>query len=475
MPAKSKYPYIKFNWVSDDPRLSDRADELTAEYLGQYQRKPKKDFQQAFVVILTSLQVLTRFQPEAGVLIPTDINLYSGKTRRNPTYTNEIRRCLTWMMQDAQGYLTKLKGVHQSNSASRTVWLPSAYQIGPNLSEGELASPKSISRNPLLGYVELRVEYKRNGRKAKRAIPIPDDQAVRYGKVIKTTDSVLRKYDAMMKDVDIRLGNNLIYPAMTSMIRIFSRGDMRLGGRFYSPIQNLKSEARKYLSFDSDPVVEIDYSAIHPSILYHQKGVALDSDPYVIDGHPRKEVKLAFNIMINRKGGPSRSSAANTIARELDCQLERAKALEKAILYHHSQINEHFNSDAGLALQRLDSKIALLLLKQFVAEQRPIITIHDSALVSVRDTETLKLAMDSAYCQVVSNKKGRTVTLNAIKVESLDFTQCLSDLVVRSLNGTLEGDDYSKDTWDRSIALNTDTKCANGLTSYQYYEGADDV
>ena len=88
---------------------------------------------------------------------------------------------------------------------------------------------------------------------------------------------------------------------------------MSLGGRFYSSIQNMKSEARKYLRFDGDPVIEIDYSSIHPTMIYDFEGLNLDGDPYTIEGYPRKDIKVAFNIMLNRSGGESRSSAAKTI------------------------------------------------------------------------------------------------------------------------------------------------------------------
>lgn len=473
MATESRSPYIKYNWVSDDSRLLNRATELTSQLLSGYTRRPDKDFHQAFVVILTSLQVLTGFKPNAEILIPLNRNLYSGEGRRNLTYTNEIYKCLKWMTEPKQAYLVKTGGVTvaRDQQGRTTNWLPYSYKISQTLAEQPLATRKSIYRNPLLGYVELREEVIRHGKKAKRSIPIPDDQAELHSDAIESTKTTLAAYDSMMKQVDIKLGTTQLFPAMTSMVRIFSRGDMRLGGRLYSPIQNLKSEARKYLSFDGDPVVEIDYSAIHPSMLYHHKNISLTSDPYTIDGFRRSDVKLAFNIMINRSGG---NSAANTLARELNFSVADAKALETAILNRHTDISEHFNSDAGLKLQRLDSEIALSILKAFVADKRPIITIHDSAVVSVRDTESLKLSMESAYADVVKNHLNQAMTLNAIKADSLDFTPCLDALIVSSLNGSLQSDDYADVTWDRSIYMNTVTKCPSELHSYEYLEDADD-
>ena len=305
--------YIKFNWVSDDPRLLKRASELTQKLLAKYKRKPKNDFHQAFNVILSSIQVLHGYTSDYDLLIPTNNNLYSGKTRRNQTFTNDIHKCLTWLIES--GYLIKEDGVrtHQRHKRSKVIWLPFAYSVAPKLSDKPLAAPKTISRNPLCDYIELRQDFIENRNKVTRRIELSEEQKSINKEVIKLTNSVLADYDVLMRDVDIRLGSLPVYSAQTSMTRIFSRGSMSLGGRFYSSIQNMKSEARKYLRFDGDPVIEIDYSSIHPTMIYDFEGLNLDGDPYTIEGYPRKDIKVAFNIMLNRSGGESRSSAAKTI------------------------------------------------------------------------------------------------------------------------------------------------------------------
>ena len=82
--------------------------------------------------------------------------------------------------------------------------------------------------------------------------------------------------------------------------------------------------------------------------------------------------------------------------------------------------------------------------------------------------------MESAYSDVVKNPINQAMTMNAVKVDSLEFTPCLDALIVASLNGTLEGNDYAEDAWDRSISKNAGTKCPSDLRSYQYLEDADD-
>ena len=461
--------YIKYNWMSDDERLLEKALELTEQLLGTYQRKPSKDFLTAFNVILTSIQVLHGYTSDYDLLIPTNTSLYSGKTRRNQTYTNEILTCLNWMMSN--GYLKKEDGVrtHQRHKRAKVIWLPYAYSVAPKLSDKPLAHPKTIYRNPLCSYVELRQDFVEKKQKVTRRIEIPEEQYALNRAVIEQTNAVLKDYDSLMREVDIQLGTQMVYPALTSMTRIFSRGDMKLGGRFYSSIQTMKSEARKYLRFDGDPVIEIDYSSIHPTMLYDYEQQLMNGDPYSIDGFARSDVKVAFNIMLNRNGGASQTSAAKTIAEEIHCSREDAQAIEQSIVEKHQSLSKYFNSDSGLGLQRKDSKLALYILKHFIQTlKRPIIMIHDSAIVSVRDTESLILTMKAAYETVIKDKHNFNVAFKAIKADALDFSSDLEDLVLRSFEGTLEGDDYKKEYWDTCIYNNPSISVPDSLDVSKY-------
>ena len=461
--------YIKYNWVSDDERLIKRASELTEQLLTRYQRKPSKDFPTAFNVILTSIQVLHGYTSDYDLLIPTNNNLYSGKTRRNLTYTNEILTCLQWLINT--GYLKKEDGVrtHQLHKRSKLFWLPSAYSVSTKLSDEPLAHPKTIYRNPLCSYVELRQDFVEKKQKVTRRIEIPEEQYVLNRSVIEQTNAVLKDYDSLMCDVDIQLGTQTVYPALTSMTRIFSRGDMKLGGRFYSSIQTMKSEARKYLRIDGDPVIEVDYSSIHPTMLYDYEQQLMNGDPYSIDGFARSDVKVAFNIMLNRNGGVSQTSAAKTIAEEIHCSREDAEALEKAIIEKHQTLSKYFNSDSGLGLQLKDSKLALYILRHFTHTlKRPIIMVHDSAIVSVRDTESLILTMKEAYETVIKDKHNRNTSFKAIKADSLEFTHELEELVLRGFEGTLEGGDYKKEYWDTCIDNNSSVSVPNSLDVSSY-------
>ena len=195
----------------------------------------------------------------------------------------------------------------------------------------------------------------------------------------------------------------------------------------YSAVQNYKAETRKYLYFDKEPTLEIDYSSFHPHLLYHQDGLQFaGDDPYVIEGFDRDHVKVAFNIMLNRKGTKNNKSSANTISDELGIDIEASEALEIAILELHSPIAKHFNSGIGLKLQRLDSEIAMSVIDHFVnVLKRPIVSIHDSFIVSVRDTESLILLMADCYGMYVDEM----ITMRGIKGTAQEFSNALMDAI----------------------------------------------
>ena len=91
--------------------------------------------------------------------------------------------------------------------------------------------------------------------------------------MLSKTDEVLQSYDKFMVNVVTSIGRIAIMPAQLSMMRVFSKGSLNQGGRFYSAVQNYKTDTRKYLYFDKEPTLEIDYSSFHPHLLYHQDGL----------------------------------------------------------------------------------------------------------------------------------------------------------------------------------------------------------
>lgn len=420
-----KANYIKFNWLSDDENLIAKSKELERLLLSTYSRKPKKRFAQAFNVILTSFDVLNAYSGW-HLFIATNHNLYYGKTRRDPTYTPEILTCLNWLI--SEGYLVQEAKRTATIESHRITHLPFRYSVTSKLSRKPLSNPKLIMRNPLAGYVQLRQDFTGG----KRAISQTNELCHGHEKMIDFTEDLLGRYDDLMSATEITLGSKPVLSAQTSMTRIFSRGSFGLGGRLYSPIQALKSEARKYLRFNGEPTVEIDYSAIHPVMLYNIAGIEFKGDPYKIEGFPRNQVKLAFNIMLNRKGG---KSAASTIVGELGIERHKAQALEKKIINRHKGVSSYFNSDYGLKLQNKDSALAMQLINLFVERDKPIIAIHDSFIVSVRDLESLDFAMTECFIRLFNWDAS---VQPEMKWGHLVFSELLTKFITRYMNGERE-------------------------------------
>ena len=187
-----------------------------------------------------------------------------------------------------------------------------------------------------------------------------------------------------------------------SMTRIFNNGSFMDGGRFYCSLQNLPKNQRKELLFNGEPTLEIDFAGFHPHLLYHLQAENFIGDPYEIKGFSRDSVKVAFNTLINRDSRKHKGSAARSLAMNLDITTDEALFLENSLYKLHSRIAGHFNTGYGLKLQWLDSQIAYEVMKYFFLRlKRPVLMIHDSAIVSVRDAEALKLSMVDAYSSEV--------------------------------------------------------------------------
>ena len=87
-----------------------------------------------------------------------------------------------------------------------------------------------------------------------------------------------------------------------ALVRIFSNGSFKQGGRFYRGWwQNVPSAYRKHITIGMKKTCEYDFSQLNPHMLYYAYNKELGSeDTYgrVPDGEHRDLVKSAFNAMI---------------------------------------------------------------------------------------------------------------------------------------------------------------------------------
>ncbi|MDB9981994.1 hypothetical protein OAE55_03070 [Gammaproteobacteria bacterium] len=455
-----KAHYLNYRHVSSDPNLIAKAELLATQYRAAKQqlRRNNRDFATAFNVILTNAEVYQAYDGYC-LNIPTDNNLFSGKTKRNATYTTEIRDALRWLIAD--GYFEKAAGLTRPKKKGNDerLWLPFSYKLSSKwlaeIASAPLSDLSKIHRNPLVEYWLLRkTEYVR-GKKKKLAIKPTDEQLELNSALLEATNQTLSAYDDFMATVATTIGSTPVHSSQLSLTRIFSKASFDYGGRLFAPIQNYTKQTRKYFYLNGEPTIEIDYSSIHPYMLYHGEGLKFDGDdPYAIEGFDRDAVKVAFNIMLNKEAFGANKSAAKTISKEVGCDEDAAEALEAAIQALHSPIAHHFNTGVGLTLQRRDSDIALLVINTFVNElNRPIICVHDSFIVSVRDTETLILAMNDSYKAVHNDEQG----MKGIKGVCLKFSDALASAITQCFEQDTEAltDSY----WDTLLAAEEVQEC----------------
>jgi hypothetical protein len=220
--------------------------------------------------------------------------------------------------------------------------------------------------------------------------------------------------------------------------RVFN-GDLEHGGRWYHRLQNLSKDERGRLLINGEPVVELDYSALHPRLIYAREGIAypLDADPYAIPGVPRKAAKGIWLQVMNDtsisaavahlegRQHADRIAAHERYRAELEAwqatPLERrpeppmrpaclgptfepfapeidVKAAVDALLDTHAAIAHTFNTEGqALELQHTDARIAERVITRCVERRWAVLPVHDSFIVQERHAQALRSFMADAY------------------------------------------------------------------------------
>ncbi len=88
----------------------------------------------------------------------------------------------------------------------------------------------------------------------------------------------------------------------------------RLQTRGHRHYQGFSEDDRREITINGDPVVELDYSGLHPYLLYAKEGIQFWRDPYsIIDSRPevRPFLKIILLAMLNAKDETEAERTAN--------------------------------------------------------------------------------------------------------------------------------------------------------------------
>ena len=190
--------------------------------------------------------------------------------------------------------------------------------------------------------------------------------------------------------------------------RIFSKGSIDLGGRFYGGWwQTIPSKFRPHIRIDGYKTVEVDYSTMSLRLLYAREGrnVPISRDMYDLGlkgsseylSNSRKIIKTFINAILNDSKGNFRLSAADHQKLKLT-----HKELQTLVDRYHEPIKHHFGTGVGLELMYLDSILAERLMEWFTFNSIILLPIHDSFIIRAGYEASLRSQMKIEFTRLVN-------------------------------------------------------------------------
>ena len=235
----------------------------------------------------------------------------------------------------------------------------------------------------------------------------------------------LRDSDLVELNDRLRRGpeRNQIDYSRNQLCRLFNDGSFESGGRFYRVWwQELPKEYRKYIEISYEKTVELDYSSIHPSLIYLVHDLVPVELPYVVAGYEklRPLVKRSFNIMVN---AASKKAALSAIRKKWSkMKLKYAEepvssvdlvSLMTLIEEKHSAISKYFYTSIGKKMQFIDSQLAEEVMLRMINNKVVVLPVHDSFIVPYSSYSLLKETMQS----VVFDRYGYKIEIDEKETE----------------------------------------------------------
>lgn len=376
--------------------LTELAGRLVSTYIEQAQSSPRsaRSVQHSFYIILCNLYYIYLSSRKSSPWCIRYSRAKSSYRGLKPGYDVMIK-VVDWLVQD--GYCDSLKGFYDRKTnigrSSRLRYTEKLRPIFRNFKDVVVGK----TTNHL-------IRVKGGGEKELYA----DDPVIRsvFEQAIDGNPSCIakiKKINAVRQQAKV-IYNGQILPA-NDVYRVFNNDCFGAGGRFYGEfIQNQPKSAREKLLIDGEPVSELDFSSLHPRLLYDARGLQMPNEPYTISGYDRSTVKQAFQRVLNT---PSAGLAKNAIRQMLrengDFPTIDPVQLFNDIFQKHKAvfIFGKRKTSMGLELQVVDSEIALEVMYHFASKEVLCIGIHDSFIVQKKCEGELNRVMKEKYQEVV--------------------------------------------------------------------------
>ena len=349
----------------------------------EYQR-----FLYAIEYILTDIWKASYIHPEAECSIHKHNNYYSSNPRyRDPNLTYKMTmaafdglQLLNLIVVTKDGYYDRTKmqgGLTRYRAREELLEMLNEIPEHPAIHLKTNLDIETILLRDIVNNQRVLVDYEEDAftEKARNNLRTINQCFTRHWVDLRILDKdVLALQERLFDDVE----KQPIDLTKMTLVRIFSNNSFEEGGRFYRGWwQNVPSEYRQYITIDSKPTIEYDYSQLNPNMIYSVYNKELGSeDAYsrVTGEEHRDVVKQAFNAMFQ---------ASTTLDRKPDgIELDEIgmswRELKEAILNAHKPIKDYFFKGIGNRLQFEDSCIAESVMLQFAKMDAPALPIHDS-------------------------------------------------------------------------------------------------
>jgi hypothetical protein len=233
----------------------------------------------------------------------------------------------------------------------------------------------------------------------------------------------LRKDLQLINEVNRRFSiqhSPIGHPAVrliTDLHAVFNNGKFEEGGRFYTGkngYQGLYREDRTEITINGNNTVELDYSGLHPYILYAKVGIQAEGDQYDkvnLDKKLRPILKNSLLALLNSESEQKMISAGNYFLHENYDYYDKMQKkgltindLLKMFKAAHSTIAQFFCTGQGVKLMNIDAEIARTVLLDFAKRNEACLCVHDSFIVEAKNKDILHKLMVDSYQQIISKR-----------------------------------------------------------------------
>ena len=439
---------------SDYPEVDEWVDKFWHQHLAECfpdaegaGRKPQQTPRNMFKVLVLDLYIMWLEEPTMCLGVSRTRSQYSPSSRYNSLHISyKLVEVIDALLE--QGFIDQHLGTEGAGKVTR-IWPlePLIEQFkGAAFSEFMIGTHEKRETVILNSREVIKGEDLEHSVQLKTAKPIPYEDS--DDRRIEPTRDLLRRYNALLARTHIDLGCEERPELLTEQYnratkehelrrvslsqrnkfvrRVFYRGDWNLGGRYHGGWwQQVQSRYRQHTLIDGGHTIEADYSGFHVALAYALEGQDPPADPYAFENdvsqltpnQQRADIKLlaltainadsrkaAFAAFRDQRNRDQRNTPKEDRVSYTDDLLNQ---LLDTFLEGHEPIRHYLCTDKGVELMAIDGNITTKIIEHFTDRKIPILTVHDSYILSSEHERALMEVMKTATAQELGLEKAQ--------------------------------------------------------------------